>query len=133
MASNVSTYRNKVGLFLIGLSILALLIPQLSNSFVIGDYLINQDFYAKVLCVNKSKPELNCNGKCSLMSKLKSNENQPKNNTSLLEKQLEILWVSFEKFPEHLPATSNTRITANSSSNKPCGSYASDIFRPPCV
>jgi hypothetical protein len=115
MASNVSTYRNKVGLFLIGLSILALLIPQLSNSFVIGDYLINQDFYAKVLCVNKSKPELNCNGKCSLMSKLKSNENQPKNNTSLLEKQLEILWVSFEKFPEHLPATSNTLITANSS------------------
>jgi len=34
------------------------------------DYIINYDYISKVLCVNKAKPELKCNGKCQLMKNL---------------------------------------------------------------
>lgn len=35
------------------------------------DFKINQDFIAKVLCINKETPELQCNGKCQLAKELK--------------------------------------------------------------
>lgn len=34
------------------------------------DYIVNYDYIAKVLCENKAKPELKCNGKCQLMKEL---------------------------------------------------------------
>ncbi len=34
------------------------------------DYVINYDYISKVLCENKAKPELKCNGKCHLMKEL---------------------------------------------------------------
>ena len=41
------------------------------------DYVINQDYIAEYLCINKDKPEMHCNGKCYLMEML-ANENQEK-------------------------------------------------------
>lgn len=35
------------------------------------EYYANKDFFATVLCINKDKPELKCNGQCILMQKLK--------------------------------------------------------------
>lgn len=34
------------------------------------DYMINYDYIADELCVNRDKPELNCNGRCYLMQAL---------------------------------------------------------------
>ncbi|MFN3752927.1 hypothetical protein [Flavobacterium sp.] len=36
----------------------------------VADYIINYDYISKVLCENKAKPELKCNGKCQLMKEL---------------------------------------------------------------
>ena len=38
--------------------------------FPVIDYVVNYDYIAKVLCENKAKPELKCNGKCQLMKEL---------------------------------------------------------------
>lgn len=38
--------------------------------FPVMDYAINYDYISKVLCINKDKPELKCNGKCHLMKEL---------------------------------------------------------------
>ncbi|MBU8883443.1 hypothetical protein KSK37_10145 [Kaistella sp. DKR-2] len=35
------------------------------NSLLMIDYQINRDFY-EIHCVNKSKPEMNCHGKCQM-------------------------------------------------------------------
>ena len=35
------------------------------------DYLVRYEYYAKVLCVNKDKPEMKCNGQCHLSKELK--------------------------------------------------------------
>lgn len=34
------------------------------------DYVVNYEYISKVLCENKAKPELECNGKCQLMKEL---------------------------------------------------------------
>ncbi len=34
------------------------------------DYIVNYEYISKVLCINKAKPKLNCNGKCHLMKEL---------------------------------------------------------------
>lgn len=34
------------------------------------DYIVNYDYIANELCVNKAKPQMHCNGKCHLMKEL---------------------------------------------------------------
>lgn len=44
------------------------------------DYVINKEYIAKILCINKDKPELKCNGKCHLINEIKkqaTEENKP--------------------------------------------------------
>lgn len=38
--------------------------------FPVAEYVINYDYISKILCENKAKPELKCNGKCHLMKEL---------------------------------------------------------------
>ncbi|PKH49706.1 hypothetical protein CXF68_02905 [Tenacibaculum sp. Bg11-29] len=38
------------------------------------EYAINYDYISKVLCINKDKPALQCNGKCQLMQKLEKQQ-----------------------------------------------------------
>ncbi len=38
--------------------------------FPVVEYIVNYDYIAKVLCENKAKPALKCNGKCHLMKQL---------------------------------------------------------------
>ncbi|MFP7656924.1 MULTISPECIES: hypothetical protein [Chryseobacterium] len=43
----------------------------------IMEYAVNYDYIVEVLCVNKNKPELNCNGKCYLSKELaKTNDTE---------------------------------------------------------
>lgn len=41
------------------------------------EYVLNYDYVVNVLCENKAKPEMHCNGKCHLMKELaKASENE---------------------------------------------------------
>jgi len=51
------------------ISILVLVI-LLKPIFPVIDYVINYDYIATVLCVNKAKPQMHCNGKCHLMKEM---------------------------------------------------------------
>lgn len=44
------------------------------------EYAVNKDFIAKVLCINKDKPQMNCEGKCHLEKQLKKAEEETQNN-----------------------------------------------------
>ena len=45
--------------------------------FPVIEYAVNYNYISKVLCVNKDKPMLHCNGKCHLMKELaKASENE---------------------------------------------------------
>src|SRR5690606_6836673 len=38
------------------------------------DFKLNQDYITKVLCINREKPQLNCEGQCVLMQKMKNTQ-----------------------------------------------------------
>ncbi|MEO8516300.1 MAG: hypothetical protein ABI426_06130 [Flavobacterium sp.] len=49
--------------------------------FPVIEYVINYDYISKVLCVNKDKPAMKCNGKCHLMKELaKASEGEKSNS-----------------------------------------------------
>lgn len=55
--------------------LLAAFVLQLSGKFIVlVNYAINKDYVAKVLCVNKNKPQMHCNGKCHLKKQLKTED-----------------------------------------------------------
>lgn len=40
------------------------------------EYLLNQDYIAEFLCINKDKPQLQCNGKCHLAKQIEKQQEQ---------------------------------------------------------
>lgn len=52
----------------------AFLLQIFSTAIIYLDYYINQDYFAKVLCVNKDKPQLHCNGQCHLNAELEKDK-----------------------------------------------------------
>lgn len=60
------------------------------------NYIVNYDYISKVLCENKAKPELKCNGKCQLMKGLAkaSEEEKPINSDKKnnLKQEVEVLF-----------------------------------------
>ena len=119
------------------LTAICLLIALIGSGFsqvaVYAGFQLNQDYIAKNLCVNRNRPEMHCNGRCYLMSKLKQvNEKEKKQaardnlnrmETSFLQRACTI---SF-KAP----------VTALVVTNFPhyqytyCSQYITTVFRPP--
>ena len=44
------------------------------------DYLINQDYVAEFLCINKDVPEMQCKGKCQLAKKIEEQKQEKQKN-----------------------------------------------------
>ena len=60
------------------------------------DYIINFEYISTVLCENKAKPKMNCNGKCHLMKELaKSSENEKpiSSNKKIAAQEFEVLFI----------------------------------------
>ena len=58
------------------------------------EYVVNYEYISKVLCVNKAKPMMHCNGKCHLVKELaKASENEkPISDKKILVHEFEILF-----------------------------------------
>ncbi len=52
------------------------LLQTFSKTIILADFEINKEYIAKVLCVNKSKPKMHCNGKCHLKKELNKAEKE---------------------------------------------------------
>lgn len=51
----------------------AFILQCFSKNLIVADYYLNTGAYAKN-CVNKSKPQLRCKGKCQMMKKLREEQ-----------------------------------------------------------
>jgi hypothetical protein len=54
------------------------------------NYKINYEYISKVLCINKSNPDLKCNGKCHLQKELKKSAEEESQKKALTEKSVEV-------------------------------------------
>ncbi|WP_246297015.1 MULTISPECIES: hypothetical protein [Flavobacterium] len=64
------------------------------------EYVINYDYITTVLCENKAKPEMACNGKCHLMKELaKSSETEKPLSTDKknVRAEVEVLFLEIQK------------------------------------
>lgn len=121
----------KNALFLFGLLIL------FRPIFPVIDYVVNYDYISKVLCENKAKLEMKCNGKCHLMkemAKAAENEKPISSDKKTLHAETEVL------FLEPL-ATHDLGNVCWSISKEPISGYSNlyrfcqltTIFHPPTV
>lgn len=107
--------------------------PQIINMVIIIDFNINQDYIAEVLCINKDKPEMKCNGKCHLTKELKKTE-EPVDNpkTEFVQLRNEILFCQYfisTKKITAIPKPTKTYCYQNPDFYK--SEFVSDIFHPP--
>lgn len=115
----------------LGFLALTMMVKALMVPIVYIDFKLNQDYIARVLCINRDKPEMKCNGHCILMQKLKkARQTEESQNKQENKKQ------NFETFCESLMVYS-----ARTFPPKPkkfgiyqfifTSNYSSDIFHPP--
>lgn len=70
--------------------------------FAFIDYEMNYEFISQVLCVNKDKPELQCNGKCHLvkeMAKTEKPENRGDRNNEVLRLSFHEIVTETKQYP----------------------------------
>jgi hypothetical protein len=98
------------------------------------EYVVNYEYISKVLCENKSKPKMNCNGKCHLMKEMaKASENEkPISDKKIVTQEFEILF--FEEIQSFQINTYflNIESTLNAKYNNQYFHLSNDlIFHPP--
>jgi hypothetical protein len=104
--------------------------------FPLVEYVTNYDYITKVLCINKAKPKLQCNGKCHLMKELaKASESEKptqsdKKDTS--KQEIEILF--FEDFTALITAQiyfHTTTMMGDNYTNLYFHKVSCSVFHPP--
>ena len=99
------------------------------------EYIVNYDYISKVLCVNKDKPMMHCNGKCHLMKELaKTSENEKpiSSDKKIPFQEFEILFIEKIKSFEIKPICFNSKPILNSNYSD-LYSYlnSASVFHPP--
>ena len=102
------------------------------------DYIVNYDYISNVLCENKAKPELKCNGKCHLIKELAkaSNDDKPINSDKKnnLTQEVELLFcnetakISFRQIYFH-----NKTSIGDNYANLYFHSVSCSVFHPPTI
>lgn len=72
------------------LLLFSLLLQTFSRAGIYLSFKVNQDYIARVLCINKAKPQMHCNGKCYLAKKLKQAEEQEQKQVLLKTLELNL-------------------------------------------
>ena len=99
------------------------------------DYVVNYEYISTVLCENKAKPKMHCNGKCHLMKELaKTSENEApiSSDKKMASQQFEVLFLEEIKSFKIVPIYFFETKQANSVySNLYFRLNTSSVFRPP--
>lgn len=69
--------------------IVILFANNINTLVIIGDFIVNQDFIAKTLCIQKEEQK-GCNGKCYLAEELKKNTGKDKDYPIQTEQRTEL-------------------------------------------
>lgn len=113
--------------------LLLIMTQSTSQLWITASFFINRDYIARVLCINRDKPESGCNGSCQLKKQIKEDqENQEKSGIDAKVKDVLVYFpttipqISFNTFEWAEKTFSNAYFT----SFLPEG-FAHSIFHPP--
>lgn len=77
----------------------AIILPTLSPWGTIAYFHLNREYIAKVLCENRARPQLKCNGKCYLAKKLKQQQQKQDKETSERVENMPVVQLYIFKAP----------------------------------
>ncbi|MEC7782155.1 hypothetical protein [Leeuwenhoekiella palythoae] len=108
----------------------------LRPAFPFLEYALDYEYISTVLCENKDKPQLNCNGKCYLMQALadaseKESTQKKKSTMSSIELLPFIIEVNELSIP--IVFAEETQVTFSFYPNLSARETATGLFRPPIV
>ena len=67
---------------LVYILLIATLLPTVSSWGTIAYYQVNKAYIARVLCENRDKPQLHCDGQCYLAKKLRAQQDRQDKETT---------------------------------------------------
>ena len=94
------------------------------------EYAINYDYISKVLCINKDKPDLRCNGKCQLMKKLEKQQDDDFKSLRINIEEYPIGFVELLSVKKEKPLFKSIK-KSYSYSNRYSYLFSNTIFHPP--
>ena len=68
--------------FILYLLLIATILPTVSPWGIVAHYQLNKEYIARVLCENRNRPELHCDGKCYLARRLKAQQDRQDKETT---------------------------------------------------
>lgn len=102
----------------------------------VAEYIMNYDYIVNVLCENKDKPELQCDGKCYLAQMLaeeskQNNKNPFGDEQSKMEIQHFVFFQSLSLHDFEIGVTSQIQNNFNTSQQFIATLFTTDISQPP--
>ena len=76
--------------FIVYIWLFTTILPTFSQWGTMAYYQINKAYITRVLCENRDKPQLNCNGKCYLARKLKAQQEKEDQQTAQLVQNMPV-------------------------------------------
>ena len=68
------------------ITLTGLLLQTFGKGLVLAEYMLNKEYIARVLCINKAKPEKGCNGQCHLMKQMEKETKQEEKGNAVKDK-----------------------------------------------
>ncbi len=115
---------------------LLILLQSFSKVWIVVGFKVNQRYIARVLCINRDKPERRCNGTCVLMQRIKAEAEQERRQLpEKLEAHKEVVY-DFNGLKLPLPVNSGlsfSRKRPGVDQSPHSSDFVRSIFRPPDV
>lgn len=77
---------------------LAVLLPSISSWGIIAHYQLNKEYIARVLCENRDKPQMHCDGKCYLAKRLKAQQDKQDKETAERVQHSSLIQLYYESY-----------------------------------
>ena len=95
------------------------------------DYVVNYEYITKVICVNKAKPKLQCNGKCHLMKELKAHDQSESTPLNTIKEKIETVVYLSVFNPTPLYISNLVEQISTPYPEKLTAAYQNQPFQPP--
>lgn len=113
--------------------IILILLNGMGYTFIQVNFYLDREQITALHCVNKDKPELQCDGKCELGKRLSEAKNQTEGQTEITLEELRLVFieqVTFEPLNPHSKVNFEFSFTSFYQLNLTTGSEL-DFFHPP--
>ncbi len=88
--------------FFVIITLTGLLLQTFGKGLIWAEYMLNKDYIARELCVNRAKPRLACNGQCHLMKQM-AKETQKEQTGNTAKDKYEVIFSEINRQPALYP------------------------------